>query len=422
MITISDRVVVVGGGWAGCAAALMAAKKGSQVTLLEKNDRLLGYGLVAGEVYHGGRLTICLEAQAMGGREIFAALERVARYRGLPLSGLETALIYDVWAIEEEIARILRESDVQVRLETRVREVIARDGEILSLVLDNGEQVTGKVFVDATGSAGPASLCNKYGWGCVACINRCHVFGSRISLAGKMGVQEGAAIRPDGRLGGTGQGVNILKESLDPGLVRDLEKDGFLVIPVPADFSQQSFELPKTDLKTLKENLVLVDNGMAKAKSRPHLPLQKLRQLPGFQKAVYFDPVGGSKGNCVRFLAVTPRENSLLVKGTRNLFVAGEKQGLLVGCSEAIVSGLLAGLNAHRLAREEDPLVLPRSTAIGEMLAFTGELLENPEGYKKRYSCNAGVLGQRFQERGLYTLDEQEVEKRISSLGLENVF
>lgn len=422
MITISDGVVVVGGGWAGCAAALIAAKKGSPVTLIEKNDRLLGYGLVAGEVYHGGRLTVCLEARSLGGTEIFDALERVARHHGLPLPGLENALIYDVWAVEEEIARLLREKEVQVRLQTRVQEVITREGEILSLVLDNKELVAGKVFVDATGTAGPAGLCNKYGWGCVSCINRCHVFGNRVSIAGKMGVQEGTAIRPDGRLGGTGQGVNILKESLDPGLVRDLEKDGFLVIPVPPGFSEQNFELPKTDLKTVKDNLVLIDNGMAKAKSRPHLPLNKLRQLSGFQKAVYFDPAGGSKGNCIRFLAVTPRDNSLLVKGTRNLFVAGEKQGLLVGCSEAIVSGLLAGVNAHRLAREEELLVLPRSTALGEMFAFTGEALEKPQGYRKRYSCNAGELGQRLQDKGLFSIDDQAVENRIRALGWGNVF
>ena len=40
------KVVVVGGGWSGCGAAIAAAKAGAQVTLLERTDMLLGTGLV----------------------------------------------------------------------------------------------------------------------------------------------------------------------------------------------------------------------------------------------------------------------------------------------------------------------------------------------------------------------------------------
>ena len=41
-----EQLVVVGGGWAGCAAALTAAQKGLAVTLVERTDRLLASGLV----------------------------------------------------------------------------------------------------------------------------------------------------------------------------------------------------------------------------------------------------------------------------------------------------------------------------------------------------------------------------------------
>ena len=30
------KIIVIGGGWAGCAAALAAAKAGSEVTLIER--------------------------------------------------------------------------------------------------------------------------------------------------------------------------------------------------------------------------------------------------------------------------------------------------------------------------------------------------------------------------------------------------
>ena len=36
------KTVVIGGGWAGCAAALTAEKAGADVTLLERTDMLLG--------------------------------------------------------------------------------------------------------------------------------------------------------------------------------------------------------------------------------------------------------------------------------------------------------------------------------------------------------------------------------------------
>ena len=38
------KVVVIGGGWAGCAAALSAAKQGAEVMLAERTDMLLGTG------------------------------------------------------------------------------------------------------------------------------------------------------------------------------------------------------------------------------------------------------------------------------------------------------------------------------------------------------------------------------------------
>ena len=42
------KIVVIGGGWAGVAAALAAKKSGSEVCLIEKTDMLLGCGNVGG--------------------------------------------------------------------------------------------------------------------------------------------------------------------------------------------------------------------------------------------------------------------------------------------------------------------------------------------------------------------------------------
>ncbi|MDF2929677.1 MAG: Glucose inhibited division protein [Anaerospora sp.] len=45
---MAKTVVIVGGGWAGTAAALAARKTGCEVVLLERADMLLGTGLVGG--------------------------------------------------------------------------------------------------------------------------------------------------------------------------------------------------------------------------------------------------------------------------------------------------------------------------------------------------------------------------------------
>ena len=51
------RIVVVGGGWARCAAALAANKAGAEIILLERTDCLLGTGLVGGIMRKNGRFT-----------------------------------------------------------------------------------------------------------------------------------------------------------------------------------------------------------------------------------------------------------------------------------------------------------------------------------------------------------------------------
>ncbi|NLK72256.1 MAG: FAD-dependent oxidoreductase, partial [Clostridiales bacterium] len=38
------KVVIIGAGWAGCAAAVTARKAGAEVVLLERTDMILGLG------------------------------------------------------------------------------------------------------------------------------------------------------------------------------------------------------------------------------------------------------------------------------------------------------------------------------------------------------------------------------------------
>ena len=51
------KVVVIGGGWSGVAAAIEAKKMGADVVLFEKTDLLLGLGNVGGIMRNNGRYT-----------------------------------------------------------------------------------------------------------------------------------------------------------------------------------------------------------------------------------------------------------------------------------------------------------------------------------------------------------------------------
>lgn len=52
------KVVVVGGGWSGCAAAITAKKAGADVHIYEKTDLLLGLGNVGGIMRNKDRKSV----------------------------------------------------------------------------------------------------------------------------------------------------------------------------------------------------------------------------------------------------------------------------------------------------------------------------------------------------------------------------
>ena len=56
-----SKIVIAGGGWAGCAAAVRAAKLGMETVLIEKTDLLLGLGNVGGIMRNNGRFTAAEE-------------------------------------------------------------------------------------------------------------------------------------------------------------------------------------------------------------------------------------------------------------------------------------------------------------------------------------------------------------------------
>ena len=118
-----QKVVIIGGGFAGCAAAITARKAGAQVVLLEKTDLLLGLGNVGGIMRNNGRYTAAEENIAMGARELFDITDRCSLHTGVDFPGHRHASFFDSVEVEPQVRMLLDDMGVDVRLMARVVDV-----------------------------------------------------------------------------------------------------------------------------------------------------------------------------------------------------------------------------------------------------------------------------------------------------------
>jgi len=421
------KVIVVGGGWSGCAASLSARKQGAEVVLIERTDMLLGTGLVGGIFRNNGRFTAAEEMIAMCGGELFHLMDENSLHRGIDFPGHRHASLYNVAKMEPIVKRFLLEQGVQIQNSTRITDVEMEENRIKAVSGKQGIEVLrfdGDAFIDTTGTAGPPANCNKYGNGCAMCILRCHSFGGRVSLAARAGVAEMAGER-DGRLGAMSGSCKLLKESLNPVIIQDLNNKGVAVVPIPKSKILRGKLALKCcqqyALTDFEENVVLLNTGHAKLMT-PFFPLEVLREIPGFEDARYEDPYAGGCGNSIRFIGMSPRDDTLKVENLDNLFCGGEKAGLMVGHTEAICTGTLAGYNAVRYVGRKEPLILPRTTAIGELIAHVQSQMRVRGELGGKYTFSGSVFFDRMKDMGLYSTDVQEIKKRVDLASMTGIF
>ncbi len=381
-------VVIVGGGWAGCAAAFSANAAGAAAILVEKTDMLLGTGLVGGIMRNNGRFTALEEIWAMGGGEFLKVIEEIVTHRGVNFPGHLHAMLYDVTRIEPAIRSLLLSKGVELKLQKRMTGVSKSGDVITGLLTADGEKIGGGVYIDCTGTAGPAGNCARYGAGCAMCVLRCPTFGPRVSLTDRAGVAEIRAGEGFPHFEAMSGSCKLEKKSIRPDLVQKLESEGVLVVPLPAHL-HKSGQLQKKAcqqyaLNDFAENLVILDTGHAKL--------------------------------------MAPCDAGLRVSGAQNLFCAGEKTGLLVGHTEAIATGFLAGHNAVRLLNGHEPLALPGKLACGDIISFMHNEMKKTEGLGKKYTFSGSVYFDRMRKLGLYTTDIAKIKERVDKTGLTNIF
>jgi hypothetical protein len=475
------KIVIVGAGWAGCAAAVMARKAGADVTILERTDMILGTGLVGGIMRNNGRLTATEEMTALGAGELFAICDRHALHTDVMFPGHDHASLCDTRRIHGDVLRYLRNRGVTIVFQSRITSARIDSGSIVSVEDTMGTVYDADAFIDATGTAGPVCNCSIHGRGCAMCIIRCPSFGDRVSLVSLAGVREKTYIGTGGRIGAMSGSCDLLKESLSRSLQEQLNRHGVVIVPVPPElqehyatscsdenestlweqlttlfycrlrdmgkpgevlprFSEITRELirirkirkspPPTRLsmkicqqyalQDYLNNIVLLDTGNAKMMA-PYYNLEKLRKISGFEQVQYAAPIGAGKGNSMRFLALSPRDNMLNVKGIRNLFCCGEKVGL-VGHTEAIVTGTLAGFNSVQAVKGKKPIELSATLAVGDIIAKVNRELTEHEGLTNTYTFSGAFYFERMKQLGLYTTDGYRIGHRISQSGAKGIF
>jgi len=419
------KVIIIGGGWSGCAAAVTAKKAGADVTILEKTDLLLGLGNVGGIMRNNGRFTAAEEIKALGAAELIEITDRAARHTNVDFPGHRHATLYDVVRIEPLVRRKLREMGIKIEFEVRAIDVQMKDLAIRSLLTADERWIEGDVYIETTGSTGPMGNCLRYGNGCSMCILRCPTFGPRISISQRAGVEDLLGQRGDDSYGAMSGSCKLSKDSLSEEYKERLNEEGVVVVAIPpedVDLRKLSFKVcQQYALPEFAENIVLLDTGCAKLMTS-YYPLEKLRRIPGFEFARYDDPYSGGRANSIRYLSMAPRNNGMKVDKVANLLCAGEKAGLFVGHTEAIGTGSLAGHNSIRLLLGMPLLELPRAIALGDIIAYTNEMMVDDEGIKKRYTFSGGTYFTRMQKQGLYTTDVAAIKKNIERIGLTDIF
>ncbi|QDT18219.1 FAD-dependent oxidoreductase [Alienimonas californiensis] len=148
-------VLVCGGGPAGVAAAISAARAGARVRLLELHGCL-------GGVWTSGMLSYVIDAGKPGfNNELLARLERLDAQRANARQSSLRNYLYDVEAMKFTLEDLCAALGIEVQLHTRVAGVAKEGRQVVGAFTESksGRQAwTADAFIDATGDGDFAAL------------------------------------------------------------------------------------------------------------------------------------------------------------------------------------------------------------------------------------------------------------------------
>ncbi len=154
-------VVVIGGGAAGVAAAVSAARNGSRTLLVEAGP------MIGGEMISGLPIDGCLNTRGewvVGGvaRELFDECDKMGGYVGAFYDWRTIWVVcVDPEVMKLAVMKVVMRAGVKLLLYTFAEDVVVQDGKVTGVVLLNKNQrtlVTAKVFIDCSGDGDLAHL------------------------------------------------------------------------------------------------------------------------------------------------------------------------------------------------------------------------------------------------------------------------
>jgi tRNA uridine 5-carboxymethylaminomethyl modification enzyme len=401
-------VIVVGAGHAGCEAAASAANMGSKVLLVTMNMQTIAQmscnpamgGIAKGQIVR--------EIDALGGYSGIVSDKSMIQFRMLNRSKGPA-----MWSPRTQNDRMLFATTWREMLEQTpnvdfyqdmVRSLLIKDGRCHGVVTGLGHEIKSKSVVVTSGT-----FLNG-----VIHIGEKQLGGGRISEKAATGITEqlvelgfesdrlktGTPPRIDGRsldyskmeeqkgddeiTGFSYMDVPIIKPEQQRSCfitytsqeVHDVLKTGFdrspmyqgriqgtgpRYCPSIEDKINRFAERDRHQLFVEPEGWNTVEiyvNGFSTSLPE-QVQYEALRKVVGFENARMFRP-----GYAIEydFFPPTQLTYSLETKQIQNLFFAGQINGT-TGYEEAACQGLMAGINAHLKATEQDPFILKRSDA-----------------------------------------------------------
>ncbi len=401
-------VIVVGAGHAGCEAAASAANMGSKVLLVTMNMQTIAQmscnpamgGIAKGQIVR--------EVDALGGYSGIVSDKSMIQFRMLNRSKGPA-----MWSPRTQNDRMLFATTWREMLEQTpnvdfyqdmVRSLLVKDGRCYGVVTGLGHEIKAKAVVVTSGT-----FLNG-----VIHIGEKQLGGGRISEKAATGITEqlvelgfesdrlktGTPPRIDGRsldyskmeeqkgdeeitgfsymdvplikaaeqrschITYTSTEVhNILKTGFDrsPMYQGRIQGTGPRYCPSIEDKINRFAERDRHQLFVEPEGWNTVEiyvNGFSTSLPE-QVQYEALRKVPGFENVRMFRP-----GYAIEydFFPPTQLTYSLETKQVQNLFFAGQINGT-TGYEEAACQGLMAGINAHLKASEQDPFILKRSDA-----------------------------------------------------------
>lgn len=134
--------------------------------------------------------------------------------------------------------------------------------------------------------------------------------------------------------------------------------------------------------------------------------------IPGLESAEFVRY--GSIHKNAYFKANEILTKTLQTKNFPNVFLAGQITGS-EGYSEAILTGLVAGVNASRIYKGLEPVEMQDATMIGSLIRFIVENdLQNPQPMR----ANFGLIPKKYFEIPKGRRKEQFIEDSIKAIGL----